>query len=581
MQARLRATIFSLISTRTRRGAFLLLLLIAAIVYYWLLPKNSQIIYQSPAERVVSLSNIQCVSTILERWAADFDANRVDVFVPRLFSSSLLPFVGNGVIGLSAHATGSSSIYLAQSGHLSHNLQISPLVEISIEKNQKMAHGGSVIDFHNGIVNHIYYYSSKSKCVTLIHSIYAHQIDKALLIQKLQFKNKLNVPVTIHLSHPFLHTWPGSTKKQLKFPTNEHESISYDVISGAVDQSTNLVLASVIAPESIQLVNLGEKEIYLPTTVLYNKTKILKLEEQTTNILRAAHVSPNENAHAKAWNTLIHDCISVGSSHDATIPPQKSVLSSLYYALSSIRLDISNPKPPEKNDHSCYEGLPTMHSAALWQSPNTDKSLLKLIENWLQYLTNGGCWNIMKKGPLWIVQAITRSFLAIQTTASHLQVAANPVSLKAAVTLKGIVYESQRIQLSVTMNRKLLPGRIQLISTDGKPPLYACAAGCKDDIQELKTGVSVAFPVIATTPATPILFISANKEHLLKLREQISWEAHEKHDDVIDEEKSENRPLSARFWIMLASLVGLFHICLLRIVYREYFRGQTTMKTLA
>eukprot|EP00118_Oscarella_pearsei_P004342 m.18398 g.18398 ORF g.18398 m.18398 type:complete len:592 (+) comp27654_c0_seq1:92-1867(+) len=575
MQARLRTAIGSLLATRARKLILILLLAIFIAIYYWKAPKTSKKHFKSAKDGVFALSDVKCVSEILQQWAIEFEAGDVEISIPHFLSSPVLPFIGNGVVGLAAYASG-SSLYIAHDGSLSFNVPMSPLVKAAVD-GHNMQHGASVVDFRKGLVHQVFYYISKSHCVTLVETMYAHQVVKPLLVQKLAFRSSLEVPVTIQLSHTSL-SWTGSTKRQLNLNRPAASGTnSYQLTSGKVPwpaeglpRDVVLAMATVVPPGAFSLPRLGQKEIYLPTVVIYNRTvyeALSGVEEKASKMIQSVVANPGEAKHIQVWGKLWRSSIAVGFSHDTTIPVQKAVVTSLYYIKSSF---YSSPGTSLSPGH-CYEGLPAMHTAALWQVPNTEKSFLKLTETWMAFLRKGECGNLLNRGSDWIIQAVTRSFLAIQDTGSHLQVAANPVSLKASVTLTNIAYESQYITLTVTMNRQSLPGRIELVVTEVEPgrrkSLFACAAGCKEDITELKRGVQVAFPVIATTPATPLLFLSSDKQHLLQLREQISWEAHEEHAD-------DGNHLSRRFWITLGLFVGLFHICLLRVVYREYFQGQ-------
>jgi hypothetical protein len=114
--------------------------------------------------------------------------------------------------------------------------------------------------------------------------------------------------------------------------------------------------------------------------------------------------------------------------------------------------------------------------------------------------------------------------------------------------------------------------QIMAVQIDSKQKrLYVCEAGCKSNPSELKLNIPVELPVIMTSPATPLLFISADQSTLEGLHKQLNINKAEEHKEDHDGTSSDH--LSARFWVCLGLLVAAFHIFLLRLVYKEYFYG--------
>ena len=99
--------------------------------------------------------------------------------------------------------------------------------------------------------------------------------------------------------------------------------------------------------------------------------------------------------------------------------------------------------------------------------------------------------------------------------------------------------------------------------------LLACDAGCLDNPVKLNTLYTV-FPVKLTEPLTPILYITADRQHINELKHTIHVKeislapAHEEHVIAMHRYGHQLSSLAALFWLTVVFLIVMFHVFLFR-----------------
>jgi hypothetical protein len=117
---------------------------------------------------------------------------------------------------------------------------------------------------------------------------------------------------------------------------------------------------------------------------------------------------------------------------------------------------------------------------------------------------------------------------------------------------------------------------------DAKQKFYACDAGCIDPPIELELHKREQFPVKLTNPITAILYISLDQVHINELK-------HILHVQEIDIAPSQDvnaiaihrhghhmAGLATLFWTLFVILIVIFHLFLLKLIYREMCSNPST-----
>ncbi|XP_062504303.1 uncharacterized protein KIAA2013 homolog [Corticium candelabrum] len=583
---RVRNGITFLLASRQRKLMLLIFIVTCIAVYYYTTskPDNTRLKMKVPTK---PRSSSPCAQQILSQWD-HLPNSDVDIYIPSRFHSPSFQFIGNGWVGSSVGSTG---LYISHQGFLSLLVPLSPFVEASID-GHKMSLEASVIEFKKGIVHHIYVYkNSRGQCVTLQTTVYAHHSITPLIVQELHFKNGMAGKCMVQMNHVALNGWTGSTRRQLDlkgsvWPNIKHYQLLTGMEKAQVEStSTEIILsmATTDPPEPFTLANHGVSHTHIASVVIYNtststsqqKTEAAASKELETLVTKKP--ASLRSSHSSIWMKSCVSTVIVAEHSDTSIPQQAAITSSLYYAKSALTPQTishaERDKQKEEKTH-CYTGLPTMHVVSLWSIPTSKSHYLKLIGNWRSHLVEGGCLAIFTGVQVNVEQSIIRSFISLQDTGKLIQLAANPLTLQAPISISHFLYQKHYMSLTITLNREQLPATMSIVAmqVDGKQPvkpLYVCPAGCKDTPIELKLQSPIHLPVIATSPPTPLLFISNDDSYLQEMGKQLHIDTSMQHEGHM----SSSSHLSTKFWVCLGLLVAAFHIVLLRIVYKEYFYG--------
>ncbi|KAI0242523.1 hypothetical protein LSAT2_012954 [Lamellibrachia satsuma] len=106
-------------------------------------------------------------------------------------------------------------------------------------------------------------------------------------------------------------------------------------------------------------------------------------------------------------------------------------------------------------------------------------------------------------------------------------------------------------------------------------PIYACDAGCEDP--PIKLGKQMTqLPVKLTDPLTAILYITADRTHMLEMKEALHLRqvaeapAHEQHVISLHKHGHHFGGLPMLFWASIGILIAVFHLFLFKLIFNEY-----------
>ena len=368
----------------------------------------------------------------------------------------------------------------------------------------------------------------------------------------------------------------GSTKMPINIRLKEHDFNSkYNVIT--VVKYSNTLLSG-------KLENLERVLADLETNVLQ------ELREATTigfNKLRKEHID--------AWNGIWRSGFEISNSLAKDALNGDQINATLYYVLSSSRaplFELNSIPLAVTNSTSqidakaelkfsmqrCYEGVSTLYASKLWKLPRNETGVANLTSVWSLTLDRFGCHGLLELGASGIMQSMILSLGGLRFTNHHLDLNLNPRQLHRYYGFRRVNYANLSfvtIEIEVGKdNHALLYATLdELIEPDVR--FYACDAGCIDPSVELTLHERRQFPVKLTNPLTPILYISSEKKYIDELKHAVHVEeidiapAQDVNTIAIHKHGHQMAGLATLFWTLFVILIIVFHLFLIKLVYRE------------
>jgi hypothetical protein len=176
------------------------------------------------------------------------------------------------------------------------------------------------------------------------------------------------------------------------------------------------------------------------------------------------------------------------------------------------------------------------------------------------------------------LQAIILSLGGLKFTHHHLDLNLNPRQLHRNYYFRNINYANMSlvsidIEVGADNHAKLYVTLNELMSAGHT--FYACDGGCIDPALRLALHERLEFPVKLTDPLTAILYISSDRKHLDELKHAL----HVQEVDIAPAQDvgsiqlhKHGHPLgglATLFWVIFIFLIIVFHIFLVRLIYRE------------
>nr|XP_002121205.3 uncharacterized protein KIAA2013 homolog [Ciona intestinalis] len=549
--------------------------------------------------------------------AIEFDAsinhlpiNEKDGEVPQL------PFVGNGKLAsLVKYEQEDSGLYLfydtlftnenkkEEKEHKLLRLPYDPLLRPEHVTGSHHKEEVSVVNFRNGIVEHLSCYSSSHGPLFLNHTVIAHRSRPNVLLQRLEGR----IDGKSGSEDVYIHQQTINHNSVFKLlATNKAHNKQYKIYGGTVEVGHLGKMAVVFSitdtPDTLRattdVTTLDSITVVMHSTptkepspdVMSNLVK--KLTPYTEEILG---ISTEQLLveHKEAWADILHTglTISTATDLDPLIPEPRIINATLYYVLSTMDSKLHDKDIPQDERRDlmkrlqtpdyCYNGNPTVHADRLWRNLKNVEDVENLAKHWTLTLGKHGCKHLISEGAEGVLQAMVISFGGLQFTDFDLQLRIDPDIMHNEITFKSLLYKNNSINVAIRAAEDLSTPVIEVSMRDhSKLPLYACEGGCLNLIQQLHQQ-SRRFPIFVTEPSTPILYISHDKKHLADMKHTLHLKSIVNYNEHMSiKRKGTGLPLV--FWLGIGSLIIFFHMFLIRLICKEYYNPTvlpTTNKT--
>ncbi|XP_033116997.1 uncharacterized protein KIAA2013 homolog isoform X2 [Anneissia japonica] len=533
------------------------------------------------------------------------DASVLDA--PRSSEQKLLPFIGNGNVGVAINYYKPAGIVLRHDPPWAFEIPYYPIFNAEVEG--LSAHSATILHSKSGLVHHLQCYSIGKDCVFVRHTSFAHRTRKSVIMQKITIENQTPNPVTLTLKSWGLNRWKGA-KSVTESIDLKGGTLSFELISGkfathtvrdfTTDHFVHIAIGISLSATNIDVQPHGSHTVEVFTVVQYTEP-VLEEEVTSTELsdlvnkvrmdmlaLKGMSFSESASEHTEAWKDIWKGEFvqeeNLEEVNGEGTHPQELINMIMYYILSSVEAPLYHVDTSDMdralllqaldNPGSCYNGQPTLFMELLWESVNQKNQLSDLVSHWLHTLYKSGCQNLLTVGADGVMQAMLLSFLGGQFTKEDLSFHADPHHIKGSLTLKNLKYGSSDVDIKINKATETI--QVQANSFQKGNPnyqLFACETGCKND----PVLVSHKIEVLAlkwTEPMTPFLYISHEADHLVFLRKKV---IHYRYLHTMDElplivsHKGIHVPVI--LWVFIGILISIFHLFLIRLIYNEYCSG--------
>ncbi|VBB27329.1 unnamed protein product [Acanthocheilonema viteae] len=529
--------------------------------------------------RRVSLT--ECLNERLNVWKILENENFIAI------SNKKFGFTGNGFIGMG----GNGELRLKTSRVLSVRSAFSPIINAKIQDSESYAES-YINDYRDGTIITIRCYRIKDQCVCTTQRVYAHRRRPHLLIQELQATNPSNSDVEIELSVKISEYWTQT----------KSNSFSDPVYTRYFESDGAHILAAVICTKIPATVTVEHKhEISLRFLCVINYISPLSAEKKNDELKLLAESITKEltnyslldgtllyREHSIAWHELNTITFGISKSLAPNALNADEINATRYILLSNMRdplLELGISKEQKEAAAAsmkvidvCYTGHSTLLvPSRLWKKSDNINEVIETMDIWLLTLEKRGCSGLLKAGASGLAEAFVLSLLASKFSREHLEVDIDPTDLLREITVINLAYSpSTRVSISIRLSSGNRP--YFMISSDSQ--VFACDAACLNHPIAIGRS-SVHIPVKVTKPATPILYISHDKNHLEQLRgtihvvEVMDAPAHEHGLIALHKHGHRLGGLPIMFWLMLGALMIVFHLFLFKLLYSEWKKADT------
>ncbi|KRZ73805.1 Uncharacterized protein T10_10961 [Trichinella papuae] len=530
-------------------GMFLLLR------YYFFYPSES------------SLNDGKCsvvFEHIMQRFKADADIyDAVIVYADEITDVEpiWLPYTGNGYITVDVSEKGKMYIRGLTDEFLDTGFR--PIVDVTLQSQYKSMLGAYIMHFKDGKVVKLQCYDVGDQCVQVVTTYFVHRTRPSVFIQHISISNPTDATVILHL-----HRDDDTLQRFAKSRIESQSQVSAFQYTGSANGKVGM---SVILSNFAKLLYVSSKKIeqlLIPSFVArYTVSEDMDKDQLKSDAVRSALKLWNSGlsiSYSKAPNGLNGDMIN----------------GTMYYILCHYELQSDNSMEFSSRPSHCYSSHSTLLPSKLWAKMNSVSTILSINSLWSYTLVEHGCGNLLNllAGATGVVQALLLSFGALKHTTHHLEFDQQPQDLHRDFFFRNIYFtKSTYVNICIMVNdenRAVMYASVNRTSPVGKE-LFACDAGCLDPPIELSSS-STLIPVKRTVPATPILYVTDQREHIERLkmsihvREVANAPAHEHHIIALHKHGHRLGGLPPAFWFSLGVLLILFHLFLIKLIYNEY-----------
>lgn len=514
-----------------------------------------------------------------------------------------IPYTGNGYIGLSIQSN--EGLFVSYHKSLSLKIFHNPLVQVYSENYPKKE--TSVTEFKRGIVHLIQCYQKNKECISVENTLYAHRTRPSLLIEEVILNNPTKEPITFDILQMGEKNWNNS-KSRTEIIDGEEFLITSGIVDVTIDGKLKHLCVSIGTLRLPITLLLKEHEFFqkytIMTVVKYSSTLLngksenldpilIDLENNVVKEIKSALLigyKALKQEHENAWRSIWNSGFGISNSLATGAMNGNQLNASIYYSLTNNRaplfevtkLPTNSSNAVQFSTERCYEGFSTLHAIKLWKLPRNEIEVSDSNLLWLLTLQKHGCGSLLELGASGILQAIVLSLGGFKFTHHHLDLNLNPRQLHRDYQFRNINYANTSLisvdvevgydnhaVLYVTLNELMNPEK----------RFYACDAGCLDTPVELKLHDRQEFPVKLTNPITAILYISSDKNHINELKHALHVQEidiappQDVNSIAIHKHGHHMAGFTALFWTIFVSLIIIFHLFLIKLVYRELCAG--------
>lgn len=606
---RMKLSVSSMSSTKWRRVcvAFLVVFIFFGYIAPWLIQQNK-----------TSQMTTDCMTLKVEEIRKYISPTDAVILYPGKEEPDpkILPYIGNGNLGFVINHLSPHNLRLKYEVSKTVMAPYRPMLRVSVQKySDKTLY---VVNYKKGKVERIQCYFVMNTCVWLNVTSFIHRTRPSVFYEVVTLENKSPVAVILEVSRNGPFYWKGSGTSTESFRINGKEH-HYSLSSGRFpapypnDKAHQHHIALVVAATSFsKLTEVPPESIHQTKTqsiIKYSEpfldaqseTNILsnlvdKVEEELFSFL-GMDMTEIEQEHINIWSENIWNSFltvePVESVADDSEEEDKHVLNmelafaTSYYLLSSVPAYFVLPSTTKHKKRemlqelqrptSCFNGQPTLHDSALWRGLLKESELNDLLSHWMHVLYKQGCAGLLSAGTQGVNQAVMLSFLGGQFADKELSFHADPSKFEGRYYFHNVIYNTSFIDIYVDPRLSKQTVQVRLANShttqSSKPmKLYMCEAGCPSEPKELHSEYQT-LELRWTDPSSPFLYISHSKEHLINLRRIIHINKSKRLDEIppkVESGKSEPFHIPMFFWIAIVSMIILFHMFLIKLIYNEY-----------
>ena len=342
--------------------------------------------------------------------------------------------------------------------------------------------------------------------------------------------------------------------------------------------------------ETLRRTHISAVRYYGPLNTFEKHNASLARQELEANLLRELEAALRvggktlRKEHVTAWERLWRSGVSISPSLAPGTVNGDRLNATIYYLLSQVGLLTTNRiRQLGWHPGGCYNGHHTLQVPTLWTTPSNEASLSTLVRRWFITLSKQGCGPLMQLGAHGVLQAVLLSIGQFLHTRNHLEFGIAPSDLHRNYHFRNLRYVGGTLNVSVAVAEDNRP---QLFVAGRGPsaarPLYACDAGCLDNPVRLSTDY-LQLPVKLTRPRTALLYVTGDwghiedLKHAIHVREIVEAPAHEHHVMAMHKHGHPYGGLPLLFWGALVLLLIVFHLFLAKLIYNEYWRGESVI----
>ncbi|XP_064603192.1 uncharacterized protein KIAA2013 homolog [Liolophura sinensis] len=513
----------------------------------------------------------------------------------------LLAYVGNGKIA-TAFGTG-RGIFIRLNRALSQEVPFNPVVESTTPAG--VAKEAFVVDYHEASAQRLQALHWARGCITMGSRLYAHRTRPSILVQSLRLHNPTAMRITFNLKQEGVQKWPRVETTSHKVQ-GRVEIVQYTVSAGILqltdypDKFVMVAIATVYPSQSVSVKPGASVTLRFHTVVHHTEFLTQSEADAKKQDIRQSVIKEMEfvlkmdpmllrDEHATAWHKLWRSGFSISLSKAATALNGDKINSTLYYVLSNVPAPLHDVSTTHEQKleirkvlfypNGCYGAYSTLHADKLWLDAHNEHDVASIVTTWIITLETHGCENMIKSGAEGVLQAMLLSLGALQFKQDHLEFLMEPQDLHRDMFFHRINYgNNTHLNISVEVgddNRAVM--YVALDRND--KPYYGCDAGCNDPPVAL-SNVKQSFPVKLTKPITALLYITADTQHMEKLKHAIHTKEnneappHEHHVIALHKHGHHFGGLPTIFWVSIVFLILIFHMFLFKLIYNEYCSAQ-------